>query len=391
MEAPKFDSNIILTIQCFNSSMPPVWGAYISAEWQVNNLAKLMHDASKKIQEHLHQTYLSSSELVTRITTLEQLTHEKVFLKRQWHHYFFTLSFIKLHDHVKAKKILNDRQTLIEQYLAKFLSSENTDPAKCEHILHILDHANNKTKREILKDALRKNDQVIIKRCRELLPDDTFKQKEWEHAIKKRDLVKITSLISEGVNVNTMIQGNTALMLIIKSKYIPRQVRQQLTQQLLAAGADPNIKDRNGETALMHAVRGGHPSIVQNLIAKGADLSATTYNSFTALHVAVLCGQREISMQLIDAMATPSFAFDPPPSYDEAVAEPDASATFEHLKTAMLDGKQGIAAQIIQALAEERRRNTPPPAYEEAQKPAPLHAPEFVVVPPPPYTPNFDT
>jgi ankyrin repeat protein len=45
-------------------------------------------------------------------------------------------------------------------------------------------------------------------------------------------------------------------------------------KKLLEAGADHAAADEAGETALMHAARGGHIAAVQVLIAAGADVNA---------------------------------------------------------------------------------------------------------------------
>ena len=45
-----------------------------------------------------------------------------------------------------------------------------------------------------------------------------------------------------------------------------------VVDMLLRAGADPNIKDRYQDSALILAVREGHKNIVARLVAGGADV-----------------------------------------------------------------------------------------------------------------------
>ena len=63
---------------------------------------------------------------------------------------------------------------------------------------------------------------------------------------------------------------------------------------LIDAGADVNVKDNNGTTALMYAVYYGNTEIVKTLIAAGADVNAKDNNGFTTLISAANEGNTEI-------------------------------------------------------------------------------------------------
>ncbi|XP_042640605.1 ankyrin repeat domain-containing protein 34A isoform X2 [Tyto alba] len=77
----------------------------------------------------------------------------------------------------------------------------------------------------------------------------------------------------------------------------PRMVR-----YLLENGADPNIPDKTGKTALMHACaeRAG-PAVAAVLLAHGADPSARDYAGASALVYAINRGDRETLQVLLDA------------------------------------------------------------------------------------------
>jgi len=47
--------------------------------------------------------------------------------------------------------------------------------------------------------------------------------------------------------------------------------RKGIVEKLLKLGANPNLKDKNGDTALIWATRNGHTDIVEMLLNAGAD------------------------------------------------------------------------------------------------------------------------
>jgi tankyrase len=99
----------------------------------------------------------------------------------------------------------------------------------------------------------------------------------------------------------------------------PADQRRRLTE-LLKAGADIHATDKNGVTALHHAVRFRSPAAVKTLIEYGANVDqACRRNGSTALHRAVTqtgapgtAGRdqeaREIIQLLLAAGADPSIA-----------------------------------------------------------------------------------
>jgi ankyrin repeat protein len=91
-----------------------------------------------------------------------------------------------------------------------------------------------------------------------------------------------------------------------------RQGRHDLVQQLLAAGADVETKDKNGMTPLFYAADldpslatlEGHSKIVQMLLAAGANVHARERCRFrSVLHVAAKHGRRDMVQQLLAAGA----------------------------------------------------------------------------------------
>ena len=72
---------------------------------------------------------------------------------------------------------------------------------------------------------------------------------------------------------------------------------------LIEAGADLDLRDNEGEAALMHAARNGHKETVDVLIKAGADVNPGDHNGTTALMHAVKKGHKEIVELLMSAGA----------------------------------------------------------------------------------------
>ncbi len=69
----------------------------------------------------------------------------------------------------------------------------------------------------------------------------------------------------------------------------------------LQAGADPNQRAEEGETALHWAADRGHIAVLQLLLQHGADVNAADSDGLTPLHYAALAEQREAAEQLAAA------------------------------------------------------------------------------------------
>ncbi len=79
----------------------------------------------------------------------------------------------------------------------------------------------------------------------------------------------------------------------------------------LLFGADANVRDEKGNTALIKAVNffPRNDKIVKLLLKKGADINAKNNWGWTALMCAVLGGELEIVKQLIKKGADPSYTY----------------------------------------------------------------------------------
>jgi len=83
----------------------------------------------------------------------------------------------------------------------------------------------------------------------------------------------------------------------------------------LAAGVDPDARDRYGQTGLMLAAYGGHGDVATALIAAGARLDVTAKYGLTALMLAIVGGHVEMARALIRAGADVSPRGTGPPGF----------------------------------------------------------------------------
>jgi ankyrin repeat protein len=98
-------------------------------------------------------------------------------------------------------------------------------------------------------------------------------------------------LIKEGAPLNTQIDasGNTALHYAIETRR-----NNHATRQLLEAGANTNITDAHGNSALHLAIFYGAPDTIKMLLAHGADLSLKNKAGCTAEETALAMQRSEM-------------------------------------------------------------------------------------------------
>ena len=95
----------------------------------------------------------------------------------------------------------------------------------------------------------------------------------------------MAQLVAAGAEVNVRDQyATTALMKAAGNGH------SAIVAQLVAAGAEVNVRDKDGETALLVAVREGESAVVEQLVAAGAEVNWQDEDGETALMVAVRGG-----------------------------------------------------------------------------------------------------
>lgn len=111
----------------------------------------------------------------------------------------------------------------------------------------------------------------------------------------------VLQAIRAGADVNACDEdtGNTALMKAVASANV------EVSRILLENGADPNARNKKGETALMAAVKccSRDENTVRLLIEKGADLNLPDGTGSSPLHIAARRGDGELVDVLLTAGA----------------------------------------------------------------------------------------
>ncbi len=127
------------------------------------------------------------------------------------------------------------------------------------------------------------------------------------NAIANKDVAQVQSLLAGSVSPNTIVQGNTPLMLAAKMG------NTEIVGQLIAGGADVDNSAISSErrTPLMVAITSNHPEIVSLLLSEGASVTQTDYRGLSAVDHAVITDQRLGGQQfvlMVSARFNPHFS-----------------------------------------------------------------------------------
>jgi ankyrin repeat protein len=125
---------------------------------------------------------------------------------------------------------------------------------------------------------------------------------------------------------------------------------------LLGRRANPNARERLGQTALMWAAAEGHTAIVRALIAAGADTNAKTDSGFTPFFFAVREGRLDTVRAFLAAGADANAMMQRP--QDEAGPRPATGGRTSPLLLAVQNAHFELAIALIDAGADPNDRRT---------------------------------
>lgn len=127
-------------------------------------------------------------------------------------------------------------------------------------------------------------------------------QDAWTDAITRRDVRAVEALAAEADVNRANRNGQTALMLAAAQR------NHSLMRLLLKRGARVNARNDRRGTALMYSATAGDVDAVRLLLKRGADVNARASNGWTALTLAAARGFDEVATALLAHGADPNIA-----------------------------------------------------------------------------------
>ena len=149
-------------------------------------------------------------------------------------------------------------------------------------------------------------------------------------AAKSSDSKNITELVNFGQDINEKISifSQAPIHKIIESK---KEDKHNVLKKMLEMGADPNIKDSNGWSALHYACQLGDLDSVKILIAAHADIDSYSNNKRIPLHLAANMNYPEIVNYLLDNNANADYKDDQGCTPMHLAAKQGNTKCIEHL------------------------------------------------------------
>ena len=132
--------------------------------------------------------------------------------------------------------------------------------------------------------------RLLLKRGVDVQRKDAQGHDALYHAVLGSHLRIADLLLKAGAEMNA-----TALLLAAVDQDVSeREVYRYLNKH----GADMNLRDRDGDTPLLKAIRKGNHKLAKHLVSFGADVTVTDATGKTALAIAKSLGLRDIAQLL---------------------------------------------------------------------------------------------
>lgn len=114
-------------------------------------------------------------------------------------------------------------------------------------------------------------------------------------------------LIEKGADVHTLTQDRESLLMSAAGfSFASPEEKLETARFLLGLGVDPNLRDKNGETALFRAVQKDFADMAELLLKNGAKANRDNRKGKTPLHEAVAAKREKIALLLLAHRADPN-------------------------------------------------------------------------------------
>ena len=114
-------------------------------------------------------------------------------------------------------------------------------------------------------------------------------------------------LMEKGADIHTLTQDRESLLMSAAGfSFASPEEKLETARFLLGIGVDPNLHDKNGETALFRAVEKDFAEMAELLLKNGAKASQDNKKGKTPLHVAVAAKREKIARMLLAYRADPN-------------------------------------------------------------------------------------
>lgn len=132
--------------------------------------------------------------------------------------------------------------------------------------------------------------RLLLKRGVDVRRKDARGHDALYHAVLGAHL-RIADLL---LKAGSELDANALLLAAVEQGVNEREVYRFLSNQ----GADMNLRDNNGDTPLLKAIRMGNHKLAKHLVSFGADVTVTDASGKTALAIAKSLGLRDIAQLL---------------------------------------------------------------------------------------------
>jgi ankyrin repeat protein len=119
------------------------------------------------------------------------------------------------------------------------------------------------------------------------------------NAVIEKDTIKINQLLLSGVDINTQDKTSGTTVLMIASSYY---YYDNIVEYLISNGADVNIKDSEGKTALLWASSNSLPN-AKILVANGAKVNEAANDGMTPfLEASLGVSSGKVTIEMLDLL-----------------------------------------------------------------------------------------